>query len=47
MHSKEWNIYDGFVGTYWVACYIKNDKVTYYDGFGVEKITKNERIYWE
>ena len=28
------------VGTHWVALYVKNNDITYFDGFGVEHIPK-------
>ena len=28
------------IGTHWVALYIKNDDITYFDSFGVEHIPK-------
>ena len=28
------------IGTYWVAASVKNDEITYFDGFGVEHLPK-------
>ena len=28
------------IGTHWVALYVKNDDITYFDSFGVEHIPK-------
>ena len=33
------------IGTHWVALYVYNNNVTYFDSFGVEHITKEIKIY--
>ena len=33
------------IGTHWVALYIKNNDVTYFDSFGVEHIPKEIKIF--
>ena len=33
------------IGTYWVALYVQNNDVTYFDSFGVEHITKEIRTF--
>ena len=33
------------IGTHWVALYIHNDNVTYFDSFGVEHILKEIKIF--
>ena len=33
------------IGTHWVALYIQNNDVTYFDSFGVEHISKEIRTF--
>ena len=33
------------IGTYWVALYVQNDDVTYFDSFGVEHISKEIKTF--
>ena len=33
------------IGTHWVALYIQNNDVTYFDSFGVEHISKDIRTF--
>ena len=33
------------IGTHWVALYVQNNDVTYFDSFGVEHITKEIRTF--
>ena len=33
------------IGTHWVALYVYNDDVTYFDSFGVEHIPKEIKIF--
>ena len=33
------------IGTHWVALYVQNNDVTYFDSFGVERIPKEIRIF--
>ena len=33
------------IGTHWVALYVQNNDVTYFDSFGVEHITKKIRTF--
>ena len=33
------------IGTHWVALYVYNDNVTYFDSFGVEYILKEIKIF--
>ena len=33
------------IGTYWVALYVHNDDVTYFDSFGVEHIPKEIKTF--
>ena len=33
------------IGTHWVALYVQNNDVTYFDSFGVEHIPKEIRIF--
>ena len=33
------------MGTHWVALYVNNDDVTYFDSFGVEHIPKEIKIF--
>ena len=33
------------IGTHWVALYVQNNAVTYFDSFGVEHILKEIRIF--
>ena len=33
------------IGTHWVALYVKNNNVTYFDSFGVEHIPKEIKIF--
>ena len=33
------------IGTHWVALYVKKNNVTYFDGFGVEHIPKEIKIF--
>ena len=35
------------IGTYWIALYIDNYNVNYYDSFGVEHIPKEMKNSWE
>ena len=32
------------IGTHWIALYVKNNNVTYFDSFGVEHIPKEIKI---
>ena len=35
------------VGTHWIALYVKNNEITYFDFFGVEHVSKEiKKIYW-
>ena len=33
------------IGTYWVALYVNNNSVTYFDSFGVEHIPKEIKTF--
>ena len=33
------------IGTHWIALYIQNNNVTYFDSFGVEHISKEIRTF--
>ena len=33
------------IGTHWVALYVNNNNVTYFDGFGVEHIPKEIKAF--
>ena len=33
------------IGTHWVALYVNNSNVTYFDGFGVEHIPKEIKAF--
>ena len=33
------------IGTHWVALYVQNNDVTYFDSFGVEHISKEIRTF--
>ena len=33
------------IGTHWIALYVKNNNVTYFDSFGVEHIPKEIKIF--
>ena len=33
------------IGTYWIALYVQNNDVTYFDSFGVKDIPKEIRIF--
>ena len=33
------------IGTHWVALYVKNNDITYFDSFGVEHIPKEIKIF--
>ena len=33
------------IGTYWVALYVQNNDVTYFDSFGVEHISKEIKTF--
>ena len=33
------------IGTHWVALYVNNNDVTYFDSFGVEHVPKEIRIF--
>ena len=33
------------IGTYWIALYLQNNNVTYFDSFGVEHIPKKIRTF--
>ena len=33
------------VGTHWIALYVKDNEVIYFDSFGVEHIPKEIKIY--
>ena len=33
------------IGTHWVALYVQNNDVTYFDSFGVEQISKEIRTF--
>ena len=37
------------VGTHWIALFVKNDEVIYFDSFGVEHVPKKiiKKIYWK
>ena len=35
------------IGTYWIALYVKNNVVTYFDSFGVEHIPKEIKTFIE
>ena len=35
------------IGTYWVALWVNNNNVTYFDSFGVEHIPKENRTFIE
>ena len=35
------------IGTHWIALYVKNDVVTYFDSFGVEHIPKEIKTFIE
>ena len=40
------NLYEySDIGTYWVALYVHNDDVTYFDSFGVEYIPKDIKTF--
>ena len=38
---------DGYsdIGTYWIALYVENNDVTYFDSFGVEHIPKEIKTF--
>ena len=33
------------IGTHWIALYVKNNDITYFDSFGVEHIPKEIKAY--
>ena len=33
------------IGTHWIALYVKNNDITYFDGFGVEHIPKEIKAF--
>ena len=35
------------VGTHWIALYVKNNEITYFDSFGVEHVSKKIRKFIE
>ena len=35
------------VGTHWIALYVKNNKITYFDSFGVEHVPKEVKRFIE
>ena len=35
----------GDVGTHWIALYVKNNEVIYFDSFGVEHVLKEIKIF--
>ena len=39
MHVINLDEYEN-AGTHWIALYVKNKKVVYFDGFGVEHVPK-------
>ena len=39
------NQLDDSIGTNWIALYVNGENVTYFDGFGVEHITKKLRKF--
>ena len=34
-----------YIGTHWIALYVSNNNVTYFDGFGVEHIPKEIKTF--
>ena len=35
------------IGTHWIALYVRNNEIIYFDGFGVEYISKDiKKIHW-
>ena len=33
------------IGTHWIALYVKNNDITYFDSFGVENIPKEIKVF--